>query len=162
VQSTPTTAWTGDTPVDNQTVQIVGDGLVQLPVAVSSSGGLTLTKACSTLYAGLGYTSTLNTLPFSFSVNGKLKRGLYMRKIRTFAQVYNTQALNVDGYDVAFRFLGSSLLDQPLPSFTGTVSQRLGNENVSTDPYLAVTVSDPVPATVLAISTDLEVRDEPP
>lgn len=156
------THWEGLTKLANQVVQVVGDGTVQQPVVVSVGGTIDIGVAVKEIYVGLGYTSTLITMPYSPVVDGMQKRGLQIAKKRAFVNVYNTKQLNIDGYEMLDREITINTINAPLPAFTGTISSRLGgpNDPISTDPVITLTVSNPTPATVLGINTDLEVRKE--
>ena len=155
------TNWSGLTQLKNQIVQIIADGLVAAPATVSNTGTFSIAAPAAVVSAGLGYTSTLVTLPYSFSVENKVKRGLPMRKVRGFFILDNTETLIIDGYTVPFRFSGAGLLDAPLAPFTGSIEVKLGTDSYAIEQLLTATVTDPLPATILAITADVEVRDEP-
>lgn len=150
------TTWSGLTSLANQTVQIVCDGVVHTPLTVTGGGAITLDRSADEIYVGLGYTSTLKTMPLTFSINSKIKRGERIRKCRCFINLFATRQLKVDGYEIYFRSFGGNILDRALPAFTGTEQIRLSG--ISADPSIIITVDQPVSATVLTLATELRVK----
>jgi hypothetical protein len=153
----------GHTTVDgiyhlkNQTIRVVTDGLVHANVDVGTradSANITLNETSSNTQVGLGYTSTLTTLTIPVIINGIVMRGEEQRKISAYVNLNNTQDLKVDDQQIDFRSLGSGLLDAPITPFTGTTKTYISG--VTTDPNVSITSSEPLQATVLGITVELE------
>jgi len=81
-------------------------------------------------------------------------RGEEQRKISAYVNLNNTQDLKVDDQQIDFRSLGSGLLDAPITPFTGTTKTYISG--VTTDPNVSITSSEPLQATVLGITVELE------
>ena len=84
-------------------------------------------------------------------------RGEEHRKVTGYVNLNNTQDLTVDGQTIDFRSLGSGLLDVPITPFSGTVKKYISG--ITTDPTLTVTTTEPLQATILGVTTELEVGD---
>jgi hypothetical protein len=69
-----------------------------------------------------------------------------------------TSSLSIDGYAVPFRAFGSLLLDQPIPKFTGTKKVKV--QGIADDQTVTLTVTEPLPCTVLHITTYVKVRGD--
>ena len=151
------TTVTGIYHLKNQTVRVVTDGLVHANVDVGTradSANITLNDTSSNTQVGLGYTSTLTTLTIPVIINGIVMRGEEQRKISAYVNLNNTQDLKVDDQQIDFRSLGSGLLDAPITPFTGTTKTYISG--VTTDPNVSITSSEPLQATVLGITVELE------
>ncbi len=156
----------GHTTVDgiyhlkNQQVRVVTDGLVHANANVSartSNASITLDDTSSNTQVGLGYTGTMTTMTIPVILNGMNMRGEEHRKVTGYVNLNNTQDLTVDGQVIDFRSLGSGLLDVPITPFTGTVKKYISG--ITTDPNVTVTTTEPLQATILGITTELEVGD---
>ena len=90
-------------------------------------------------------------------LNQQNYRGEEHRKISAFVNLNNTQDLTVDGQIIDFRSLGSGLLDVPITPFTGTVKKYISG--ITTDPSVTVTTTEPLQASILGITVELEVGD---
>lgn len=151
------TSVTGIYHLKNQTVRVVTDGLVHANATVgtrANSANISLNDTSSNTQVGLGYTSTLTTLTIPVIINGVVMRGEEQRKISAYVNLNNTQDLKVDDQQIDFRSLGSGLLDAPITPFTGTTKTYISG--VTTDPNVSITSSEPLQATVLGITVELE------
>jgi hypothetical protein len=154
------TTVTGIYHLKNRTVRVVTDGLVHANVSVGTraqTANITLNDTSSNTQVGLGYTGTLTTMTIPVVLNGQNYRGEEHRKITGYVNLNNTQDLTVDGQTIDFRSLGSGLLDVPITPFTGTVKKYISG--ITNDPALTVTTAEPLQATILGVTTELEVGD---
>ena len=156
----------GHTQVDDiyhlkgQEIRIVTDGLVHANKTVSGrtdSANVALDDTSSNTQVGLGYTGTLTTMTIPVILNNQNYRGEEHRKVTGYVNLNNTQDLTVDGQTIDFRSLGSGLLDVPITPFSGTVKKYISG--ITTDPTLTVTTTEPLQATILGVTTELEVGD---
>jgi hypothetical protein len=154
---TAKTAWTGATALADETCHVLAGGLVETPVTVASDGSFVTEQEVTDVHIGLPYTSFAETMEFVVSIESIVKKGERITKVKARVHCLDTKALNVDQYRVPFRQLGDNLLDQPLPTFTGVKTIALSGSGSS--PTLTVSVSEPLPCTILNIVTDILVPD---
>jgi hypothetical protein len=151
------TLWSGLDQLEGRTVAVVADGL---PVgeALVEDGGIRLEYPASRVEAGLAFTHEIQPLPPA----GLTKP---VRLISATFRLQDTKALLVDtgkgALPVPFKRLGAgNLLDTGVAGFTGEVKLRaIGWKRHSTEPLWAVRQSDPLPSTVLSVTTETKVSD---
>ncbi|MBF0355009.1 MAG: hypothetical protein HQL43_07230 [Alphaproteobacteria bacterium] len=154
---TPGILWSGLSHLNGRTVTVVADGL---PVgwAVVEEGSISLEHPASTVEAGLAFTHEIEPLPPA----GLVKP---MRLISALFRLQNTQALRVDTgrgeQPVPFKRLGEGgVLDQAPQPFTGEVRLRaLGWRRNHAQALWAVRGQDPLPCTILSVTTETKVSD---
>ena len=117
------------------------------------SGGFTLPGAVSEIYAGLEYTAELETMEYNIAINGNSMTGERIARQKVQVSLLDTLSLTIEKFPVSFRSMGPTLLDQPLVPYTGKKEKRL--LGFSTSPSLHLYVREPLPCTILAISTEL-------
>ncbi|MBF0269343.1 MAG: hypothetical protein HQL44_12210 [Alphaproteobacteria bacterium] len=153
----PGDIWSGLDHLEGRTVSVVGDGL---PVgsAVIEGGSLLLDHPATTVEAGLAFMHEIQPLPPA----GQVKP---VRLISAAFRLQDTQALRVDvgkgAQPIPFKHLGvESALDAPAQPFSGEVKLRaLGWRRNLAEPLWVVRQSDPLPSTVLSVTTETKVSD---
>ena len=154
--STATTAITGLSHLEGETVKIWADGGVVADKTVSS-GAITLDSSASVVQIGLGYTHIFKGLkleggnPVGTSV-GKTKR---IDKI-TFV-VLNSHGItwgpSMDSIQETDVRVVSDPMDSPAPLFTGERTLEFQG-NWESDPRIWIVSDDPSPFTLLAIAPE--------
>jgi len=107
--------------LEAETVKIVRDGVVEADQTVPASPyTVTFAVAASSSYqVGLNFTPEIKTLPTEPRLPSGSLKGFKKRIFEINAQLYETQALTINGKEVPFRRLGTALLDDDVPEFTG-------------------------------------------
>jgi hypothetical protein len=112
-------------PYTGETVDLLLDGMVQEQEVVNASGVVTFPRAAATSYElGLPFTPIATTLPAEPRLAAGARVGFKKRIPQVNTMVKDTQHFTVNGQLVSFQNFGSSLLDTPVPEFTGT--KRIG------------------------------------
>lgn len=149
--ASPTTIW----PVSHLNgaeVRIIAAGHLQPPVTVSANLAVAAETATEA-EIGLTYGWALQPMPLEAQLSDGTLIGHRYRPIRTVVRLQDTSELWVDGRRQSFRTIGDGLLDQTLPTFTGLHSVRLLGWQTAYAPLLQG--FDPLPATILSITTDV-------
>jgi len=140
--------------LEAKSLNVIVDGMVQADKTVAS-GTVTFDRASTTSYqVGLPYTVTVKTMPLEPRLASGNLKGFRKRVLEVNAEVYQSQAMSVNGQLVAFRQFGESVLDAAVAPFTGvkTIGPLLGfNKEV------AITVSQTVPLALHLLSLDYKV-----
>jgi hypothetical protein len=157
-----TSSLSGLSHLEGQSVTIVANGATH-PDKTVSSAAITLDRATTSAYVGLGYSSTLQTMRLDVggqegTSQGKIKRihDITLRLFRTIgAKVGSTEAL-IDL--IPFRS-SADQMDQALDLFTGDkeVEFRGGYDS---DGFVVVIQNDAMPLTILAIFPRLQTFDQ--
>jgi hypothetical protein len=159
---TPQATLAGLWHLEGQQVAILADGAVE-PRATVSNGKVTLGRAVSVAHVGLPYASEARTLPQV----GAAPDGDPMTKVRRVHRVgfflLDTASFNygVPGGSrtaILTRFWGEEF-GAPPALFTGVARVRLEDDYTRIG-QVEWEVSDPVPATVLAVATQGDVQDD--
>lgn len=154
---TPGTIWNGLDHLEGKSVAVVADGL-PIGTSVVESGSILLDHPASLVEAGLAFEHEIQPLPPS----GVVKP---VRLISASFRLQDTQALRVDTgkgpEPVPFKRLGGeAVLDAAPQPFTGEVKLRaLGWKRDRAVPLWTVRQSDPLPSTVLSVTTETKVSD---
>lgn len=145
--------------LEGETIEIIIDDLVQ-PTEVVAGGQVNLDRGGTLAEAGLAFpdgTPLIRTMP----VEGNLAEGTIIGKKKRIVdatfKVKDTKHFVVNETNVVlFRTLGSELLDQPLPAFTGEkkVEALLGYTD---EGDLRITQNVPVDMTILGIAQRVAV-----
>ena len=153
---TALTVWTGLGHLEGKSVAAYsGTFLGNYTV---TGGQITIAKAVNILNIGLPYTSTVDLLEPEPGTGTGAAQGNAMRTSEISVRVLNTQSLSANGTVIPFRAFGSSLLDDPLPIFTGLKRlETLGWERGSSQ--LTFTSSDPFPFHMLSVIRKFTVND---
>lgn len=107
--------------LEAEVVKIIRDGVVEPDQTVPASPyTVTFENAAASSYqVGLNFTPEIKTLPTEPRLPSGSLKGFKKRIFEINAQLYETQALTINGKEVPFRRLGTALLDDDVPEFTG-------------------------------------------
>lgn len=107
--------------LEAEVVKIIRDGVVEPDQTVPASPyTITFANAAASSYqVGLNFTPQIKTLPTEPRLPSGSLKGFKKRIFEINAQLYETQALTINGKEVPFRRLGTALLDDDVPEFTG-------------------------------------------
>lgn len=159
--ATAKTVWGGLAHLEGRTVDIVADGVVMQRQSVSS-GQITLPRAAKTVQAGLPFTSRIKTLTPEVMGGTGSAQGNSMRIGEVTIRFFETTGCKIKGQaldqTIGFRNLGSDVLDQPPPLFTG--EKRL--ENLGWDrgsAQLEIIQDQPLPFHVLCVIKKMSISD---
>ena len=151
-----------------ETVSVLADGAVHPEVVVSTTGTVTLTRAASVVHVGYRYNSDGQSLRPEAGASQGTAQGKTMRSHRVFFRLYDTLGLsvgatfNTTGYGkltpLVFR-TGGDALGAAVPLFNGDKGDFSWEGEYSTNNYVAFRVSQPVPATIVAIMPDLDTQE---
>jgi hypothetical protein len=146
----PTPATSGATHLLGNTVNIVNDGVVEAS-QLYSSGNLTFANtSTSSFEVGLPYTSTVKTLPFEGRLPSGPTRSFKKRILSVTADLYETQALTIDGEAVTFDTNANGVIT-PYTGFKRKGSLLGYNK----DATITITQSEPLDMNILSL--DYEV-----
>ena len=138
-------------------LDVIVDGNVQAQKTSNGSGVVTFDRASTSSYEiGLPFTVTVKTMPLEPRLASGSIKGFKKRVLKVSAEVFETQAMTVNGQQVAFRQFGESVLDTSVQPFTGvkSIGPLLGYVDEGT---ITVTQSVPLNMTVLALDYQLSV-----
>lgn len=151
----------GLTHLEGETVSVVADGIVQSDKTVSS-GAITLDNDATIIHVGYKYNSDVKLLPFDFGSATGTALAKTQRIHRIGLSLYRTNYLSLGGsFDnlVSVRKRPSSLAATVTdPVFTGITTQTT-NINYEKGNSICIRVSDPLPATILAVMPMLHTQD---
>jgi hypothetical protein len=102
-------------------VKIIRDGVVEPDQTVPASPfTVTFAQAASASYqVGLNFTPVIKTLPFEPKLPSGSLKSFKKRIFEVNAEVFETQAMTINGKEIPFRRLGGDILDEDVPEFTG-------------------------------------------
>lgn len=149
--------WSGLEHLEGREVEVVADGWPLGGMTVEE-GAIQLDHPANALEAGLAFTHEVRPLPPATSSKP-------MRLISATFRLFETKALMVDtgkgAKPIPFKRLGDlATLDAEPQSFTGEVKLRaVGWRRNSTEPLWAVRQSDPLPMTVLSVTTETKASE---
>jgi|TARA_R110000787_G_scaffold11685_6_gene38334 hypothetical protein len=155
VSSTGATGTAAQLPAT--TLDVIVDGNVQSQKITNGSGVVTFDRAPASGYEiGLPFSMEIKTLPLEPRLASGSIKGFKKRVLKVNAEVFQSQAMTVNGQLVAFRKFGEDVLDTSVEPFTGvkTVGPLLGFVDEGT---ITVTQSVPLALTVLALDYQLSV-----
>ncbi len=157
-----TTAISGLTHLEGESVTILGDGAVQ-PAKTVSSGAITLDTAASIVHAGLSYTSKLVTLnieagaPKGSTAQSKTKRihEVSVRMLRSIGLQIGTEGGTLD----VVPFRGSDdLMNSPPALFTGD-KQVPYNKGYETQGNIEIQQTQPLPMHIISLVAHIKTND---
>lgn len=151
----PTTTITGLAHLNGATVRIVGNGAVY-PDQVVSGGQVVLSKAVSTAYVGLGYTSRAKTMRPEVPLRDGTLQGRKKRWVKIMARMLASVGLTINGKIVPFRKTGD-LMDAGIPPRDG--DYEVTNLSWDRDGHIIIEQPDGLPCTILAVIGQLEVEE---
>ena len=158
----PREVWRGLDHLTAQDVMVVADGAPR-GAATVIAGAVTLDPPARTVQVGLGFRHLVEPLPPDLA--GPLGvRAAPLRLVSVTFRLLETAALAVDlgrgPQPVAFRRLGTPLLDAPPPRFTGDVRLRaLGWSRDALRPLWRIEDDTPLPMTLLSVTTETRITD---
>jgi hypothetical protein len=151
-----TSSFSGLDHLEGQVVQIVGDGAVYANKIVSS-GSVTVSKAVTTAYIGLGYTSEIVTLPPEVPQQDGSSFGKKKGWNRIILNLYQTLGISVNGTQLVFR-TGGDPMDSAPPVFTGQHDiTNLGWKE--SDSSITIKQEQPLGMTLISLTGELNVND---
>ena len=155
--------WSGLGHLEGRTVAVLADNAVRRPLAVAG-GAIALDRPAGTIEAGLPFSSRIRALPPVAQTPRGASHGSPVRLVEAVFRLLDTRMLRIDTgagpRTVPFRTLGSAgLLDAAPPAFTGDVAIRALGWLKGAAPAWSLEQSDPLPFTILAVSTELKVGD---
>lgn len=150
-----TTTLTGLGHLEGETVQVLGNG-AELPPVVVSGGEVTLQESVTQAVVGLGYTSTLKTLPGITGARNGSTQGRAKSWGKMKARLYETVGLTINGRELPIRST-SDLMDTAIQPFTGIREAQL--VGWSDEGQVTFEQARPLPATILAVFGVLQVED---
>ena len=116
---TTATTITGLSFLEGETVKVIRDGIIEADKDVAS-GEITLDSAATESYqVGLNYTPTAVTLPVEPRLPSGNIRGFKKRILEINSEHFESQAVTINGEQVAFRKFGEDVLDISIQPFTG-------------------------------------------
>jgi hypothetical protein len=144
----------------NKTVKVILDGTIQpdeITDLSSSPARIYFDRPSVTSYeVGFNFDVEIKTMPVEPQIQSGSMRGFKKRILEVNAELYETQALTVNGQQVSFLQFGESNLDTSVPPFTGikTVGPLLG---FNKEGQITITQSVPLDMTVLALDYKVSV-----
>jgi len=138
--------------LEAETVKIIRDGVVEPDQTVPASPyTVTFDQAASTSYqVGLNFTPEVKTLPVEPRLPSGSLKGFKKRIFEVNAELFETQALTINGKEVAFRRFGSEVLDDDVVEFTG-IKTLHGILGYTYDGQITIGQTVPLKMTVLGI-----------
>ena len=146
------------------TVQVLADGAVHAPQAVSSGGTLQLSAEANVIHAGLPYESQLTTMRAEVPANDGLGQGRKQRVSKCSLRLFNSLGAKVgsdaDNLDeIPFRTTADPM-SQGLEPFSGDTEPRALKGGWRREARVVVKQDLPLPLTLLAILAKIEVNDK--
>ena len=142
------------THLEGVAVDVIVDGNVQSQKTVAS-GSITFDRASTSNFEiGIPFTITVKTMPCEPRLQSGNLKGFKKRILEVNAEVFQSQAMSVNGQLVAFRQFGEDVLDSSVSKFTGV--KKVGPLLGFTDEG-AITVSQTVPLDLTLLALDYKV-----
>ena len=138
-----------------ETLDVIVDGLVQSQKLANASGVVTFDRSSTSNFEiGLPFSVNVKTMPVEPRLQSGSIKGFKKRILKVNADVFETQAMQVNGQLVAFRQFGEDVLDSAVQKFTGvkTIGPLLGFVDEG-----AITVTQSVPLDLTLLSLDYQI-----
>ena len=145
---------TGLSFLEGETIKVIRDGIIEADKTVAS-GEITFTIAATESYSvGLNYSPNVVTLPVEPRLASGPLRAFKKRILEINSEHFESQAVTINGEQVAFRQFGENNLDLPVQPFTGvkTSGPLLGFAN---EGKITISQTVPLPMNVLALDYKL-------
>jgi hypothetical protein len=155
------TVLTGLDHLEGQTVQIVADGVVLQPRAVSS-GSITLESSetgYTSVEVGLNFPIELKPMPLNTNVGSGQNQMRLKRVVRINSRVFESSGVYVNGNAVPIRAFGAAPdtpLDNPPDVLTGIIDDIYGTDGWTREEVPVFTVPDPTPFHIQMIEFEVE------
>jgi hypothetical protein len=142
--------------LEGEVVKIVRDGIVEPDQTVPASPfTVTFGSAATASYqVGLGFTPTVKTLPVEPRLPSGSLKGFKKRIFEVNAELFETQAISINGKEIPFRRFGTDILDDDVAEFTG-IKTLHGILGYNYDGQITITQTVPLKMTVLGIDYKL-------
>lgn len=140
--------------LEGESVKVIRDGIVESDKTVSS-GAITFDIAAEESYSiGINFTPTAVTLPVEPRLPSGNIRGFKKRILEINSEHFESQAVTINGEQVAFRRFGEDVLDIAVQPFTGVKRSGplLGFVNEG-----KITLSQSVPLKMNVLALDYKV-----
>jgi len=144
--------------LEAETVKIIRDGVVEPDQTVGASPH-TVTfavAATASFQVGLNFTPEVKTLPVEPRLSSGSLKGFKKRIFEVNAELFETQALTINGKEVAFRRFGSDVLDDDVDEFTG-IKTLHGILGYTYDGQITLGQTVPLKMTVLGVDYKVSV-----
>lgn len=145
-----TASVSGMSYLNGKSVKVVRDGVIETDKTVSS-GTVTFTRSATSSYQiGINFTPVITTLPATPRTQSGSLRGSKKRIYDVIVDLFQTQSLQIQGREIAFRNFGEGVLDDPVQEYTGLkrVDTILGYDR---EGAMTLTQTVPMKMTVLGI-----------
>jgi hypothetical protein len=145
----------------NTLVWVRADGLVQAQRTVPSSSPYTVSispAADEDYEIGIDIPVEIRTMPQEPNLPTGSSLGVQKRVLQVDALVKDSQHMNINGHLVSFQIIGTAVLNNPIPSFTGrkTIHGLLGYTD---EGKITVTQSYPLKLNLIAMEYRLSLGD---
>lgn len=159
----PTTSITGLGHLEGETVTILTDGYVH-PARTVTAGAVTLQKAASVVHVGLGYTSTVKTMPIEAGSQDGVSQGKTMRLAQVVIRLHETGpglhfGPDSDHLDELHMRGSGDAMDAPVPLFTGDTEILPWPGEYQKAPQMTIEHRLPLPCTLVALMPQLHTYD---
>jgi hypothetical protein len=148
----PTTAWSGFSHLNGETVRVRGDDYI-LENAAVSSGAFTSSLDVSAVEAGINFLARVKTLPIEAILNGEQIAGDWKRLVFANLRLNNSRNVVVKvgttRYSPSFTTFGSDVLDTPVQLFSGW--KKVHVAGIDRDVALEITQDDPLEFELLSM-----------
>tara|TARA_R100000544_G_C2226883_1_gene61412 strand:- start:2588 stop:4270 length:1683 start_codon:yes stop_codon:yes gene_type:complete len=146
------TAVSGLTHLNGQVSRIRADGEVRANLT-PSSGAITLAETGTVVEVGLGFTTTIKTMPLNMDFDDGPTLTRKKRIVKVIPNVYQSLGISVNGDRFIDRNFGLSL-NSPPTAFTGLKEMYLlGWTDLA---QVTITQTDPTPMTILGLAIEVE------
>lgn len=159
--STPTTAISGLSHLEGQTVKVLADGYIH-PDCVVASGAITLEAAASVVQIGLGFTHRAKTLKLEAGTAagtavGKTGQifGITFCLVNSLTLTFGPDEDNLTSVD--FREVADAM-DTAVPLFTGEYFAEF-DDDWKSDSRIFIVSDDPVPFMLAAMAPEIDKKD---
>ena len=138
--------------LEAETVKVIRDGIIEAEQTVPASPYTVtfVTAATSSYQVGINFTPEIKTLPVEPNLSSGSLRGFKKRIFEVNAELFETQAMTINGKLVPFRNFGGNVLDTAVEEFTG-IKTAHGILGYSYDGQITIGQTVPLKMTVLGI-----------
>ena len=145
-------------PHIGKSLNVICDGVPQGNETVSGGGSVTFDRASTTSYeVGLPITVYIKTMPVELKLQTGSRLGFKKRIVEVNVVVKDSQHMIINNQDVPFRAFGSSLTDEPVPTYTG-IKRVNGILGYSREQAIEITQNLPLKMTVLGLDYRVAVH----
>ena len=144
--------------LEAETVKIIRDGIVEPDQTVPASPFTVTfaTAATASHQVGLNFTPEVKTLPVEPRLPSGSLKGFKKRIFEVNAELFETQALTINGKEVPFRRFGDDVLDDDVDEFTG-IKTLHGILGYTYDGQITIGQTVPLKMTLLGIDFKVSI-----